>query len=111
MRNTIAPAAMVVAGAPPRGGRGLTENIGGRSGPRKFLGLMDLTQLARLVPNLQVVAILTNRENQGGRPDAKTTEATGGGRMASPTNGDENGRGMDGVGGVTYRYPPPPQLG
>ena len=69
-------------------------------GPREFLSLLDLTQLAWLAPDLHVVAIPTNRENQGGQMDATTNGTMGGGTKASPTNGDENGQVMDGVGGV-----------
>ena len=81
-RGTVAPAAMVVAAAPPGVGGGPRED----SGLREFLGLVKSTHSARLVPNSQGVASPTNEENRGGRTDPPPTET-------------KTGRGRTGLGG------------
>ena len=50
---------------PHRGGEAFQKPPGGGLGRIEFLGLMELTQLAGLVPDPQGVASLINRENWG----------------------------------------------
>ena len=68
---------MVVAESLQGGGR-TSRNTQGGSCPMDFLGLMDLTQLAQMAPNHQVVASPADRENQGGRSNGTTNRTTGG---------------------------------
>ena len=68
--------------------------------------MTDSTHLARLATNGQGVASPANGENRGGRSDATTDGMTGRGEADSPTNGDENGRGIDRFEGVHTGAPP-----
>ena len=104
-RGTVAPVTMVTAVSQPGRG-GLTENPGGGSSPMGFLGLTDLNQLAGIETAPQGVACPTNGENWGRRLDDMINRTTKGGRTDFPTNGKENGRGTDGVGGVCACEPP-----
>ena len=78
----------------------------GGSGPRDFLGLMDSTHLAGLVPNIQGVASPTNEENWRGRLDARTNGMMGGGGRTPPLTAMKTGRGRIGSGGYVLVLPP-----
>ena len=64
MRGAATTTALVIAASHMGGGS--EHGGGGGSGPRGFLGLMDSTQLSRLVPDTQGVDSLINKDKRVG---------------------------------------------